>query len=289
MERQDSYLIKVEREINIVGGGIAQGALDEAWKRSQNPLSLCGTIAKDVIMGAGVAAVCTVAPEIVFPLLVCGTAAVLLEDRTEQKKQWAKNARIFGACRSAWDDPAKEASAKDVVSLELGKQTFDTILGGIAAAPGMAIGMRFAEGKMAQIAEESLASKRMVMSDLGNGAMQTRIGKSVVTTHTDGTVVKQFDSGLTQRHIPMNSGEYLITERAPNGTLTMILPDGIRMVESPTGRMYRFEPDGSYEIQRQTGLRLNVAADATKTFTHPNGITTRFGTAGKERQLSVES
>jgi len=91
--------------------------------------------------------------------------------------------------------------------------------------------------------------------------MQTRMGTSTVTTHADGTVVKQFESGLTQRHIPMSSGEFMITEQAPNGTLTMTLPDGTRMLESPTGRMYSFEPDGSYEIQRQTGLRLNVSPD----------------------------
>lgn len=39
----------------------------------------------------------------------------------------------------------------------------------------MVLGTRFAEGKMAQIAEETLANKRLVMSDLGNGAMQTRL------------------------------------------------------------------------------------------------------------------
>jgi hypothetical protein len=284
----ENYFDKVGREVNIIGGGIASGIFDEARKRAQNPLSLCGTMAKDAMLGAGIAAACTFAPEIMFPALVCGTAAVLLEDRTPQKEAWAKDARIFDACKSAWNDPTKETQAKQVISRELGKQSFDALLGGIACAPGVALGMRFAEGKMAQIAQESLASKRMVMSDLGNGTMQTRIGNSVVTTHADGTVVKQFESGLTQRHIPTSSGDFLVTERAPNGTLTMILPDGTRMLESPTGRMYSFDPNGSYEIQRQTGLKLNVSADGTKTFTHPNGVTTKFSSAGKERSIQFQ-
>jgi hypothetical protein len=254
----------------------------------KNPLSLCGTVAKDAMIGTGVAAACTFVHEVAFPALVCGTAAMLIEDRTPQKEAWAKDARIFDACKSAWNDPTKETQAKHAISLELGKQSFDMLLGGIACAPGMALGMRFAEGKMAQIAENALASKRMVMSDLGNGAMQTRIGNSVVTTHANGTVVKEFASGLTQRHIPMSSGDFLVTERAPNGTLTMILPDGTRMLESPTGRMYSFDPDGSYEIQRQTGLRLNVAPDGTKVFTHPNGIATKFSSLGKERFIGAE-
>lgn len=126
-------------------------------------------------------------------------------------------------------------------------------------------------------------------NNLGNGSMQTRIGNSTVTTHADGTVVKQFESGLTQRHIPMNSGGYVVTERAPNGTLTMTLPDGTRMLESPTGRLYTFEPNGAYEVQRQTGLRLNVSPDGSKIFTHQNGVMTKFDTAGKERTFSKQN
>jgi hypothetical protein len=284
----ENYFEKVGREINIVRGGIAEGVFDEAWKRSKDPLSLCGTVAKDAMIGAGVAAACTVAPEVALPVVAYGTAALWLEDSSGRKESWAKDARIFDACKSAWNDPTKERQAKCIVSKELGQQTFDMLLFSVAGLPGMTVGTRFAEGKMAEIAEKALDSKRMVMSDLGNGAMQTRIGSSVVTTHADGTVVKEYASGLTQRHIPMNSSDFIVTERAPNGTLTMILPDGTRMLESPTGRMYSFDPDGSYEIQRQTGLRLNVAPDGTKVFTHPNGTATKFSSRGKERFIGQQ-
>ena len=214
MERQDSYFDKVGREAGILCGGIGQGALDEAWKRAQNPASLYGTIAKDVMVGAGVAAVCTAAPEIVFPLMVCGTGAMLLEDRAEQKKTWAKTERIFNACKAAWDDSTKEATAKNVVAVEWGKQAFDGILGGIAAAPGMAIGMRFAEGKMAQIAEEAVAKKSMATSSVLSDVVRTKIPTSHLSTF-ERTVIKQLESGL-----PNKSGQLLVTERAPDGTLS---------------------------------------------------------------------
>lgn len=289
MDRQDNYVDKVSREINIVGGGMAQGALDEAWKRAQNPASLCGTVAKDVIVGAVTAAAITFAPEVVFPLLACGTSAILLEDRSGEKKVWQASERMFAACQSAWNNPAQEVDAKNVIANELGKPVFDGILGGIAMVPGLSIGTKFAEGKLAQMAESALANKTMYMTNLGEGTLQTRIGQSLVTTKADGTVIKQFDNGLIQRHIPTESGDYIFTELRPNGVLTMTLPEGTRMVELPSGRLYTFEPNGSYEVERQTGLRMSSNANETvRTFTHPNGVVTRFDGTNKERFLPAK-
>jgi hypothetical protein len=288
VERQEADVQRIGRELNIVCGGIAQGALDEAWKRSKDPVGLCGTVAKDALIGAGTSAVCMIAPEIVLPVVVISTAAVILENPNVLKQTWDRNGRIGAACRTAWNDPTKEILAKDMVAKAFGKPFFDNALGGVCGGLGMVAGVRFAEGKLAQVAEEAIASKRLVMSDLGNGTLQTRIGNSLVTTRADGTVIKQFDSGLIERHIPMSSGKYMVTERSPNGTLTTILPEGTRLVESPTGRVYSFEPDGSYDVMKQTGLKMSVATNGERTFVHPSGVATKYSASGKERFLSAE-
>ncbi|CAN5683371.1 hypothetical protein BH10CYA1_BH10CYA1_03320 [soil metagenome] len=284
MTNQETCIDKIGREANIVCGGTLQGAVDEAWKRAQNPASLCGTVAKDVMMAAGTAAVITIAPEIVLPMFACAATAMLLEDRTEQKKAWAKDARLFEACKSAWNDPTKEEAAKKVFANELGKQTFEASLMCMTMFSGFGLGTRFAEGKIAQFAESGLASKRMVISDLGQGAFETKLRDSVVTTRGDGTVIKHFENGRIQRHIPTGNGDYIFTDLRPSGVLTTDLPGGNRIIKLHTGRIYSFESKGGYEVQKQSGLRMWANADdSVRTFTHPNGTMTRFTGTEKER------
>lgn len=139
---------------------------------------------------------------------------------------------------------------------------------------------------MAEFAQRSLANKSMYMSDLGQGTYQTRIGESLVTTRADGTVVKQFDSGLIQRHIPTGNGDYIFTESRPGGVLTMDLPGGTRMIELPGGRLYTFESNGTYTVEKQSGLRMSANdTNSVRTFTHPNGTITNFIGNHKERIL----
>lgn len=284
MENQDSYLNKIGREANIVFGGTFEGAVDEAWRRAQDPAALCATIAKDTLLAASVAAVGTIVPEIVLPALAVSTALICVENRAEEKRLWKRNERLYDACQSAWNDPNKESTAKKLFASELGKQAFDITLAGLTMSPGFALGQKFAEAKLAQIAEKSMASKSLVMSDLGQGTMQTRMGDSLVTTHADGTVIKQFDSGLIQRHIPTESGDYIFTEARQSGVYTMDLPGGTRMIELPTGRFYSFYRDGSYAVEKPSGLRLAQSGDEQiRTFTHPNGTVTKFTGTQKER------
>lgn len=281
---QDTFVDKVSREASIVCNGTGEGIFNEIWRRAQDPASLCGTVAKDMLMTTATAAVCTAAPEVVLPALAITVGSMLLEDDTPRKEAWARNARLFDACKAAWNDPTQELNAKRTFAHELGKPAFELLLCSTTLGPGFTLGTRMAEGKLAQIAEKTLASKNMVMTDLGEGTFQTRIGDSLVTTKADGTVYKEFDNGLIQRHIPTGNGEYIFTEKRPGGVLTMNLPTGTRMIELPGGRLYTFEPDGTWIVKRPSGLRLTSNADDTiRIFTHPNGTVTKFTGNQKER------
>jgi hypothetical protein len=80
-------------------------------------------------------------------------------------------------------------------------------------------------------------------------------------------VIKEFENGLIQRHIPTEKGDHIFTEVRPNGVLAMTLPEGTRMVEMSNGRLYAFEPDGSYEIEKLSGLRMSSSPDeSVRTF-----------------------
>lgn len=274
---QDTFIDKVSREVSIVCNGTAEGLFTEEWHRAQNPVSLGGTIARDTLIGTAAAAVCKVAPEVVLPALALTAGSLLLEDNPQRQEALARSARLVEACQTAWNDPTQELGAKRIFAHELGKPAFDFLLCSATLGAGFSLGTRLAEAKIAQIAEKTLASKSMFMTDLGEGTFQTRIGNSLVTTRADGTVIKQFDNGLIQRHIPTGNGDYIFTEVRPSGVLTMTLPDATRMIEFPSGRSYIFETNGTYSVQRPSGLRMSANDSASiRTFTHPNGTITNY-------------
>ncbi|RTL37258.1 MAG: hypothetical protein EKK48_24460 [Candidatus Melainabacteria bacterium] len=123
---------------------------------------MCSTVAKDTLVAASIAAVGTVAPEIMLPALAVGTAIICSENRGETKKLWQRNERLFDACQSAWNDPGKETTAKNLFASELGKQAFEITLAGLTMGPGFGMGTRFAESKLAKIAEKTMANKSVV-------------------------------------------------------------------------------------------------------------------------------
>jgi hypothetical protein len=53
-------------------------------------------------------------------------------------------------------------------------------------APGIAYGAKFAEARMAQIAESSLAGERLVMTEFEHSTLQTKLRDCVVTTRAEG-------------------------------------------------------------------------------------------------------
>jgi hypothetical protein len=137
--------------------------------------------------------------------------------------------------------------------------------------------------RIEQAVANELKGFTLMSKPVGENGIQTRIGNCTITTFSDGKVVKQHDSGYIARFIPTQDGKYIVTECTPSGTLSVTAPDGTRLLETSTGRTYSFDPNGSHDIMRPTGLRLQVAPNGTKTYTHPNGTQTRFDTTGKTR------
>ncbi len=273
------------RELRVFAGGAIEGAAHEAWTRaSNNPAGLAGDIAKNTLAGAGVGAMFVLAPEVAPALAVVAACTAVKETFSPSDEAGQqRNARIANIFEQAWNGN-EDASTKSVAK-GLGAPVFDFALAVGVGGFGAKKGLELTERKLAEIAANEMRGTTMSMKSLGEGTYKTRIGSCTTTTREDGTVVKEFDSGYTARWIPNNDGAYMFTERTPQGTLGITFPDGSRMLETASGRTYKFELDGSHEVVRPTGLKLNVSADGTRTYTHPNGTDTTYSTAGKERNV----